>query len=69
MKVFQGGYGDKAIEFDLGKYGFAAFELDGGKVHLGLTHGMLWLRVESMGGVIKVLPRVANEVYVGVEKT
>lgn len=68
MKVFKQGYGDTPIDIDLGKYGFAEFNIDRHKLRLAMAQGFLMVRVESMGGVIKVLPRVANEVYIGVEK-
>jgi hypothetical protein len=69
VKVFDKGHGQGAVEYKLGKYGFVRFQLGSITIDIQKTpDGYLRIHADGFGGVMKVLPRVANEVYIGIEK-
>lgn len=67
MKVYTQDHGSEPIEVELGKHGFVRFTVAGHKIDIKMQGDTLCVRNEGFG-VMKVLPRVANEVLIGIEK-
>ncbi len=42
------------------------FDIEGGQISPRVVHGKLEVRSDTLSGVLHVLPRVANEVWVGI---